>query len=568
MNRVLPTILAIVAGFLVVIPPAAVGGAATNPDDRGSVSSSPPVPIEFTTPTADATVPAGTRVTVRGMANYPLDSDVSAVQVSTDGGATWDAATDRHYWSYEWTVPATPGAVELRARTLDANGVPRATVIRSTVIQQPQPCPCSVFGTSPPSNASVTPDAAAVELGMRFTTSVNAMVTGVRFYKDSADTGSHTGSLWTEAGQLLATGTFIGESASGWQELILAAPVQIRSDSTYVVSYTTSSGRYSYSSYYFSSYATVGVAPVNARTYLSGSGNGVFLYGSGFPSSSYHDTNYWVDVVVTTDGADVTAPAITHRSPAPGAAGVPTGTSIIARFDETIANSPTVRLFGPGGPMGPVTRIDFDLRTISWASRPDQPLAPNTTYTASVTVSDIHGNVMPTVTWQFTTGAAEACPCTLWNDVYRPISEDAGAPVELGLRWQPDAAGQVTGVRFYKPLGDPGTHTGTLWSAAGAALATGTFAGETATGWQTLTFATPVPVAAATRYVVSFHSSAGHYGYTPSYFASEDWVRGPLTALATSGGAPNGVYRYGDGGVAPTGDGHGTYYGVDVVFIR
>ena len=37
-------------------------------------------------------------------------------------------------------------------------------------------------------------------------------ITGVRFYKESDNTGTHTGSLWTAGGTLLATGTFSGES--------------------------------------------------------------------------------------------------------------------------------------------------------------------------------------------------------------------------------------------------------------------------------------------------------------------------------------------------------------------
>ena len=40
---------------------------------------------------------------------------------------------------------------------------------------------------------------------------------GIRFYKAVANTGTHVGSLWTASGQLLASATFTGETASGWQ---------------------------------------------------------------------------------------------------------------------------------------------------------------------------------------------------------------------------------------------------------------------------------------------------------------------------------------------------------------
>ena len=52
----------------------------------------------------------------------------------------------------------------------------------------------------------------------------------------------------------------------------------------------------------------------------------------------------------------------------------------------------------------------------------------------------------------------------------------------------PAADGFITGVRFYKGAGNTGTHTGTLYSASGSVLATGTFSNETATGWQMLNF--------------------------------------------------------------------------------
>ena len=38
----------------------------------------------------------------------------------------------------------------------------------------------------------------------------NGSITGVRFYKAAGDTATHTGSLWSSTGQLLATGTFSG----------------------------------------------------------------------------------------------------------------------------------------------------------------------------------------------------------------------------------------------------------------------------------------------------------------------------------------------------------------------
>ena len=62
---------------------------------------------------------------------------------------------------------------------------------------------------------------------MKFTSEVFGTVTGVRFYKVSANTGTHIGSLWSASGTLLASATFTGETASGWQQVNFSTPVQI-----------------------------------------------------------------------------------------------------------------------------------------------------------------------------------------------------------------------------------------------------------------------------------------------------------------------------------------------------
>ena len=54
-----------------------------------------------------------------------------------------------------------------------------------------------------------------------------------------------SGSLWNANGVELASGTFTNESASGWQQLNFATPVAIAKNTPYVVSYRSTSGRYS-----------------------------------------------------------------------------------------------------------------------------------------------------------------------------------------------------------------------------------------------------------------------------------------------------------------------------------
>ena len=87
-----------------------------------------------------------------------------------------------------------------------------------------------------------TTDASAVELGVKFQTSVAGTVSGIRFYKSSQDTGVHTGELWSSTGTKLATVTFTNETASGWQSATFSNPVTMTAGATYIASYHTNTG--------------------------------------------------------------------------------------------------------------------------------------------------------------------------------------------------------------------------------------------------------------------------------------------------------------------------------------
>jgi hypothetical protein len=154
--------------------------------------------------------------------------------------------------------------------------------------------------TAVPGVVDSGPDS-AVELGVKFRSDVNGKVTGIRFYKAAANTGTHVGNLWSSAGTKLGSATFSGETASGWQQVSLATPVAITSNTVYVVSYHASNGHYSEDDNYFASKG-VDSPPLHALTNGVSGGNGVYAYGtsSAFPSSTWNAANYWVDVVFTT----------------------------------------------------------------------------------------------------------------------------------------------------------------------------------------------------------------------------------------------------------------------------
>ncbi|MEU9884081.1 DUF4082 domain-containing protein [Sphaerisporangium sp. NPDC051011] len=142
-------------------------------------------------------------------------------------------------------------------------------------------------------------DPKAVALGVKFRASTSGNVSGIRFYKGAQNTGTHVGSLWTSNGTQLASATFSGETASGWQQVNFAAPVAISANTTYVASVQTSSGYYSVTRPYFT--LQYNNAPLLALADGAEGGNGVYVYGTAnaSPTSTFQSSNYWVDVVFT-----------------------------------------------------------------------------------------------------------------------------------------------------------------------------------------------------------------------------------------------------------------------------
>jgi len=134
-------------------------------------------------------------------------------------------------------------------------------------------------------------DPSSVELGLRFTSDVAGQITAIKFYKGATNTGTHTASLWSSTGTLLASATFSNETASGWQTATLSTPVTIAANTTYVASYHTS-GNYSATSNFFATKLDSG------NLHAAAGGSGVYAYGSttAFPTSSWNASNYYVDV--------------------------------------------------------------------------------------------------------------------------------------------------------------------------------------------------------------------------------------------------------------------------------
>jgi hypothetical protein len=409
--------------------------------------------------------------------------------------------------------------------------------------------PRTIHGSATPAVAD-SGDAHSVELGVKFSSEVPGNVTGIRFYKAAANTGTHVGSLWSAGGTLLASVTFGGESASGWQQVNFATPVAIAPNTTYVAGYLAPSGHYSATAGGFN--APLSNPPLTGLA-NSAAVNGVYTYSatSTFPTSSFKATDYFVDVAF--EAAHSTAPG---QVPAPTAAAATRSASV----------SWSVPAEG-GAPS------EYRV-TPSSAGKPQPALA--VTVPAPTTHANIGGltNGVPytfTVTAVNSLGSGPASPAsaavvpadTIF-DFATPATIDAGDAhsVELGVKFRAEAEGFVTGVRFYKAPLNVGTHVVSLWSSAGTLLASATATGESAGGWQQVSFSTPVRVAANTVYVAGYLAPAGHYSATSGGLTAAV-SNGPLATIANTT-TPDGVFSYSASSTFPTSSFQGANYWVDV----
>lgn len=494
----------------------------------------------------------GQHVTITGTAQDTGGGIIAGVEISTDGGQHWFKATGKENWSYNWVVQAS-GTYTIMSRAVDDSvNMETPSTGKQVTVALPATASLWTLAATPVTETAIDRD--GVELGLRFQSTTNGSVQGIRFYKGFYNIGEHVVSLWKADGTLLATGISTGESLAGWQTVMFSSPIQIAAGTTYVASYH-SNGFYSVTDNYFGT-------PYSNGLLKAVDGGGAYIYSANagtFPGNSPAGSNYWVDVVF--DAEPNSMPMATDDS---GYSVSRNGTltiSIAALVaNDTDANGDALTISAVGSALNGTVSLNAQTGTVIFV--------PNADYTGpasfAYTLSDGRGGTAQ----GGVSLAVLATPTgvSVFQESDGPTSGgfNENAAVELGMKFASSASGTVTAIRFYKAAGDLGAHTGSVWSADGTLLGTVTFAAETLSGWQTATFSSPIQITAGTTYVASYHTT-GTYVATANYFTTAH-TSGVLTALSSAASGGNGVFGYGSGTTFPTSNYHASNYWVDVVF--
>ena len=498
-----------------------------------------------------------TALTIAGAALLANDSDpngdpitITGVSGGVNGTASFNAQTNVITFT---PIAGYTGPANFTYAISDGQGGTASAAVSLTV--NTPPATVNLFAASDTPAKLSDSDSVQVNLGVKFVAAADGTISGVKYYKSAGDIGTHTGSLWSSTGTLLASATFTNETASGWQTVSFNSPVSITAGTTYVASFH-SDGHYATTSNYFKTDHVSGLltAPANS--------NGVYTYGNAnlFPTSSFGATNYWVDVVYSPNGTANLPPVAANDSGLNAtintALTIP-GATLLA--NDSDPNGDPIAITGVSGGVNGAAAFNAQTNTVTFT--------PNANYTGNASfnyaISDGKGGV---ATANAALIVSDPAVSSLFSVSSTPGTINSNDPkaVELGVKFQASADGEIDGIRFYKGPNNTGAHVANLWTSTGTLLASATFTNETASGWQQVNFASPVSITAGTTYVASYHTN-GNYSESDNFFANA-LTNGPLTAPSSASIGGNGVYAYGSASLFPTSSFGSTNYDVDVLF--
>jgi hypothetical protein len=253
------------------------------------------------TPNEGAGVELGIPMVISGEFVVGETGGLERVEISFDGGETWgdsDIDDNQELFTYTYT-PTRTGRLDMLARVTFRGEVREPAVMRSVEVGgpgtprpmiQPEAFDLPWVAARP---LIRDPDTQAVELGLRVRFDRDGFVTGARIRRHQSSSASFT--FWAADGTPLAHYPY-GAAMSG--QITFPSPVPVTAGTQYVVSYYAPNGGYPSSENYFTGTVTRSpfIAPHDGIT-----GAGVYHYGDGggFPSDTWHDSNYWIEPIFT-----------------------------------------------------------------------------------------------------------------------------------------------------------------------------------------------------------------------------------------------------------------------------
>ena len=301
------------------------------------------------------------------------------------------------------------------------------------------------------------------ELGVKFRSTINGYIRGIRYYKASSNTGVHYGRLWSISGTKLAEATFTGETASGWQEVLFSSPVAIAANTVYVASYNVNgTGQFHYNPNYFTTGYTSGNLYILSNTDPPApAGNGVYNTTPGIFPATGTGSNYWVDVVFSSWN-NIPATLTSNLTSITTANGCNNTGNPLSSASVTINVSPNGTISSAG-----TVCEGTDMSLIFNATAGNGPFS-------LVVNGNTYNNITSGVPFNVgTTGSSQAQ--SIWPSTNGTDNGPNTTALELGVKFRSSAAGQITGIRFYKVGTNTTGYSGTLWTSTGTQLATANF---------------------------------------------------------------------------------------------
>ena len=542
---------------------------------RGSVGNDAPVFASANTFTAPENGVLAGLVTATDAEGAPIRY---AIAGGADADKFWiDTQTGQLAFLFapDFESPFDAGAnniYDLVVSASDGINTPTGQAISVTVTNvatETQPGPSNLFGPADGPAGVATDDPSTYELGVRFTASADGVVDSLRYYRGAADAGDtdiRTLNIWTDQGVRLGSVQVRSDAGdSGWQVGTLASGVALEAGQTYVVSYGTQQN-YAYSGGFFAS-------PWSGPDGTLSAGTGVFAAGGTglFPTQSYNNTNYWVDLSFTPDATMSNEAPVFSSAPQVSVAEDQTRA---AQLTATDANGDNLTYAITGGADADFFALDPQTGLLTFVDAPDHetPLdaGGDNIYDVTVAVGDGQGALVQqalTVTLIDIGNEPDPDASRLFAGTDRPAATSVADPTdyELGVRFTASENGSITHLTYYRGAGDAGdtdTRTLNLWSESGVNLGSVTVTSLPGqTGWQTAALPDPIAVQAGQTYVASYGTEQ-NYAYSSGYFNSGHV--GPDQVLSASAG--NGVFSAGGTGGFPTQSYNNTNYWVDVTF--